>query len=485
MTQFWQVPHICKGLCQICVWSTFTCHLTCSYISFLPRSSGMMWNGSRTLYYAQVWCTLFNQFVEILESVSNDLVQRSSSMMRLEACLASWVVKHGCVPWEPSEWLPSLFLLNSSLLGPKHEKSLVNTWMNQKGIPLASTRWTIWFSQHFLCISLFVQRERRRFTTEGTCDRAPPVLPARCWPLSLCSILDSACPKNDISCSSRSKSRISHWFYCLQASNWCLEFSLIWSVRWADSCTYWQGWIEKGHIISRGSCWVDWFILNYGLCIWNTRAYLPWQVTGKIEKIGNISQMSLPNTLILWMMSVTNCTILSQDRLLQSKSMSQMPCILENRSSPVKSMEVMAKGVKVGNTAIYDMETIFLRLLTVGQARQMELAPMFQYELCAVPPSIIDEYGCPRKGSKSPLVHKLGVVQQRPTLPDMLIVDAQQLLYHVVWPIGGTPVYLAASMKARVEVYSDAHRTLVFDKYQEISPKDHERTRRAGVGTVD
>ena len=165
--------------------------------------------------------------------------------------------------------------------------------------------------------------------------------------------------------------------------------------------------------------------------------------------------------------------------------MSQMPCILENRSSPMKSMEVMAKGVKVGNTAIYDMETIFLRLLTVGQARQMELAPMFQYELCAVPPLIIDEYGCPRKGSKSPLVLKLGVVQQRPTLPDMLFVDAQQLLYHVVWPIGGTPVDLAASMKARVEVYSDAHRTLVFDKYQEISPKDHERTRRAGVGTVD
>ena len=46
-------------------------------------------------------------------------------------------------------------------------------------------------------------------------------------------------------------------------------------------------------------------------------------------------------------------------------------------SSPVKSMEVMAKGVQVENTTIYDMETIFLRLLTIGQARQMELAPYF------------------------------------------------------------------------------------------------------------
>jgi hypothetical protein len=57
----------------------------------------------------------------------------------------------------------------------------------------------------------------------------------------------------------------------------------------------------------------------------------------------------------------------------------------ESISSPVKTMEAMKKGVKVGSSMVYDMETIFLRLLMLGQARQMELAPIFQFELCAVP----------------------------------------------------------------------------------------------------
>ena len=37
---------------------------------------------------------------------------------------------------------------------------------------------------------------------------------------------------------------------------------------------------------------------------------------------------------------------------------------------------------------------IFLRLLLVGQQREMELLSIFGYELCAVPPSLVDEYGC-------------------------------------------------------------------------------------------
>ena len=68
-------------------------------------------------------------------------------------------------------------------------------------------------------------------------------------------------------------------------------------------------------------------------------------------------------------------------------------------SCPVKTMEHLKRGMKVGGKVVFDLETIFLRLLIVGQQRQLQLAPIFQYELCAVPPSLIDEYGCLRKGN--------------------------------------------------------------------------------------
>ena len=51
-------------------------------------------------------------------------------------------------------------------------------------------------------------------------------------------------------------------------------------------------------------------------------------------------------------------------------------------SSSIKVMEHTKKGVKVGDTTIFDLEAIFLRLSTIGQQRQLELAPIFQYELC-------------------------------------------------------------------------------------------------------
>ena len=38
---------------------------------------------------------------------------------------------------------------------------------------------------------------------------------------------------------------------------------------------------------------------------------------------------------------------------------------------------------------VIDLESIFLRLLMIGQQRQMEIEPVFACELCAVPPSLI------------------------------------------------------------------------------------------------
>ena len=54
----------------------------------------------------------------------------------------------------------------------------------------------------------------------------------------------------------------------------------------------------------------------------------------------------------------------------------------------------------------------------------------------------------------------------------------------MVLPAGGTLIDLAVSMKARLELYTDAHRTLIFDNYDECSPKNHGRTHRAEGGTI-
>ena len=97
-------------------------------------------------------------------------------------------------------------------------------------------------------------------------------------------------------------------------------------------------------------------------------------------------------------------------------------------TSPVNTMEHLKKGVRIGDKVVFDLESIFLRLLIVDQQRDMELMPIFGYELCAVPPSHVDEYGCLRKGNKAPLVEMLGVKHAQLQLPDVVIVDVQQLM---------------------------------------------------------
>ena len=152
-------------------------------------------------------------------------------------------------------------------------------------------------------------------------------------------------------------------------------------------------------------------------------------------------------------------------------------------SSSINTMEHMKKGVKVGDTTIFDLEAIFLRLLTIGQQRQVELAPIFQYELCPVPPSLIDEYGSLRKGSKAPLAHNLCVKTIPALPPDVTIVDVSQLIYHIVWPLRGDVSVIVASIITRMSSLP-GDKVLVFDKYYDVSAKDHERMRRAGIGSI-
>ena len=61
-------------------------------------------------------------------------------------------------------------------------------------------------------------------------------------------------------------------------------------------------------------------------------------------------------------------------------------------------------------------------------------------------------------------------------------IDARELFYFMILPVGGTLINLSVSMKARLELYTDARGTLIFDNYDECSPTNHERTHRAEVG---
>ena len=150
----------------------------------------------------------------------------------------------------------------------------------------------------------------------------------------------------------------------------------------------------------------------------------------------------------------------------------------------VKTMQVLKRGVKIKGNTVYDMEAVFARLVIVGRNRNVDLADVFQHELCSVPPSLIDEYGCIRKGSKAVLVSRLGVTISNPPSPDTLLVDASQLLYHIVWPSSGTVGDLADGMRSRLIKYNGVETYVIFDRYDGISAKDHETQRRAGEGSA-
>ena len=102
-------------------------------------------------------------------------------------------------------------------------------------------------------------------------------------------------------------------------------------------------------------------------------------------------------------------------------------------------MSVLKKKVKKnkGSPAI-DLENIFLCLLMIRQKWQMELGSLFAYVSCSVPSSLIDEHGYLHRGNKSLLVKHLSVLEISSIAPDIIIVDASQLFYHIVWPHGGS-----------------------------------------------
>ena len=57
------------------------------------------------------------------------------------------------------------------------------------------------------------------------------------------------------------------------------------------------------------------------------------------------------------------------------------------------------------------------------------------------------------------LVKCLGVPVNSTPAPDVVLVDASQLLYHVVWPVAGTAGDLALSVGVRLSSYRPEAKT--------------------------
>ena len=149
-------------------------------------------------------------------------------------------------------------------------------------------------------------------------------------------------------------------------------------------------------------------------------------------------------------------------------------------SCPIKTMGDATKSKRNPDKPAIDLENICVRLMMIGQRRQLELGPLLDYELSAVPSSLIDEQGGLRKGNKSALVKRLVVIDGTPATADIVIVDVQQLLYRIVWPHGGSRSDVIESIRRRLSRYhNEAEKIIVFDKYRDVSAKDHERMRRA------
>ena len=55
----------------------------------------------------------------------------------------------------------------------------------------------------------------------------------------------------------------------------------------------------------------------------------------------------------------------------------------------------------------------------------------------------------------------------------------------MVWLVEGDSSVLATTMKEKLDKHTEPEQVLVFDKYKDMSAKEHERVRRAGVGSVD
>ncbi len=73
----------------------------------------------------------------------------------------------------------------------------------------------------------------------------------------------------------------------------------------------------------------------------------------------------------------------------------------------VVTMEIMKKGIKIGEQTLYDMEKLYGRMILIADKWKIKLLYVLGFEMSPVPPALFDEYGNMRKTSKAQLIKNL------------------------------------------------------------------------------
>ena len=99
---------------------------------------------------------------------------------------------------------------------------------------------------------------------------------------------------------------------------------------------------------------------------------------------------------------------------------------------------VKVKGVSVR----VDPQSIFQRLVTIGEHSEDHLMPLFQYELCSYPPTLFESSQLHLQANKAVfgdvLWKDIKAEEQLPTGEVQYVLDGGALLCRLPWPRGST-----------------------------------------------
>lgn len=153
------------------------------------------------------------------------------------------------------------------------------------------------------------------------------------------------------------------------------------------------------------------------------------------------------------------------------------------RKLAVKSLASVTRSMTIhNNTVCVNPNTLLHRMVCTVRSDE-RLKEIFKFELCAYPPSLFDESGLIRKGSKSSMVTVLVPKSNESSINTdsdkvSYIIDGGHLLHRVVWR-------RPATFRQICEQYADyiivhyGPATVVFDGYERGNTKDEEHLRRS------
>jgi len=153
------------------------------------------------------------------------------------------------------------------------------------------------------------------------------------------------------------------------------------------------------------------------------------------------------------------------------------------RKLAVKSLASITKSVTINDdTVCVNPNTLLHRMVCTVRSDE-KLAEIFKHELCAYPPSLFDESGFMRKGSKSSMVKVLVPETNEASITsnseeESYFIDGGHLLHRMVWRRPATYRQICEQYTGYVLThYGQA--TIVFDGYVNGNTKDEEHLRRS------